>query len=73
MLLASQHKLLEAFGKELECSICLYPMQSPMMLPCHHAFCNLCISMALDVKPQCPVCKEVSAAACGLCVLRVAI
>ena len=51
--------LMERFGKELQCSICLQLMHRPMMLPCHHAFCGRCISSALEYSARCPICKEV--------------
>lgn len=55
-------KLLESFGKELNCNVCLYLMDQPRKLPCHHAFCRECIETALQHNGCCPVCKQVTQA-----------
>lgn len=33
-----------------KCSICLSPYKKPIVLPCGHIFCELCIRGALKVK-----------------------
>jgi len=51
-------ELLETLGKQLECGICLYPMQNPHRLPCNHCFCGLCVERALGAQTRCPICKS---------------
>ena len=48
-------------SRDLECSICLEVMDSPVILPCDHKFCFACLnthngSMELDV--NCPLCRS---------------
>ena len=64
-------KLLESFGKELNCNVCLYLMDHPRKLPCHHAFCRECIETALQHNGCCPVCKQVTKAGLDTVVKRV--
>jgi len=48
--------------KELECGICLQPMQAPRMTPCAHMFCKACIERSIESKAECPHCR---APVCG--------
>jgi DNA repair protein RAD5 len=41
-----------------ECTICLDAMSRPGILPCGHSFCMPCITMALEARPLCPLCKR---------------
>ena len=50
----------------LECLLCKDAIKTPMMLPCGHNFCSLCIRRALQTMSEkdglqhtcCPVCRE---------------
>ena len=33
----------EQFDNQLTCSVCLYQLTNPKVLPCHHSFCLECI------------------------------
>ncbi|XP_077327277.1 E3 ubiquitin/ISG15 ligase TRIM25-like [Lithobates pipiens] len=48
---------------ELECSVCLNIYTDPLMLPCGHNFCRVCIDHVLDTQEGsgvffCPVCRK---------------
>lgn len=47
----------EGFAAQLQCAICLCAYASPASLPCNHCFCEECIHRALELKPECPICK----------------
>ncbi|TYZ62437.1 hypothetical protein PybrP1_008679 [[Pythium] brassicae (nom. inval.)] len=47
----------EGFAAQLQCAICLCAYTSPTSLPCNHCFCEECIHRALELKPECPICK----------------
>lgn len=40
------------------CAICQEDFKEPLMLPCHHIFCEECISMWFDREKTCPVCRH---------------
>jgi superfamily II DNA or RNA helicase len=39
------------------CSICFDELERPTITPCSHLFCNECITLALQHKRQCPLCR----------------
>ncbi|KAJ5075447.1 hypothetical protein M0811_07417 [Anaeramoeba ignava] len=44
--------------KQFECNICFGIAETPTVLPCSHLFCYSCITQWLQIKQECPVCKE---------------
>lgn len=46
------------FNEEENCIICYDTMNSPILTPCGHLFCKNCIKLCLDIKPECPMCKN---------------
>jgi len=40
------------------CQICKDVLKSPMLLPCGHTYCSLCIQRWLGEKRYCPTCRE---------------
>ena len=39
------------------CPICLEALEAPLVTPCNHVFCALCITRALVEKHECPTCR----------------
>jgi hypothetical protein len=54
---------------DLECSICLSFLTSPVHTPCLHVFCRACVQKALSRNKRCPICRalvpEGSTRPCG--------
>lgn len=48
----------EKLGLELKCPLCLNLLNRPVLLPCDHIFCGLCVSRSTGVVSECPVCKQ---------------
>jgi SNF2 family DNA or RNA helicase len=46
------------FKEESNCIICYDIMDLPILTPCGHMFCNNCITTCLNIKPECPICKN---------------
>ncbi|CEO96814.1 unnamed protein product (mitochondrion) [Plasmodiophora brassicae] len=42
----------------LQCPICYSAMTTPVILPCSHSYCSMCIRRWLSAKKSCPVCSE---------------
>ena len=40
-----------------QCSICFEDHHQPVMLDCHHCFCEVCIYEWVDREPSCPFCR----------------
>ena len=52
----------EEFGElelALECQLCKESIKAPMILPCGHSFCSLCIRRSMQLLQCCPVCRGV--------------
>ncbi|XP_051260664.1 nuclear factor 7, ovary-like [Dicentrarchus labrax] len=49
-------------SNELSCSICQDTFKDPVLLPCGHSFCKVCVQQWWRTKQvrECPVCKTVS-------------
>lgn len=58
LTLVIMENALTAFVDHLKCAVCLELPSDPSSLPCNHCFCKKCILLALDHKPQCPICKQ---------------
>ncbi|KAK2820122.1 hypothetical protein Q5P01_023081 [Channa striata] len=41
----------------ISCSVCLFELQDPSVLPCHHVFCLPCLQRCIDTKRSCPKCR----------------
>lgn len=51
-------KKMESLGQLVTCSICLDWFRQPLMLPCQHTFCQICLSkIATQKSVQCPQCR----------------
>ena len=49
---------MELLSDSVTCSVCLLFLKKPVKLdPCHHVFCNSCISKWLIRKRTCPSCR----------------
>ena len=46
-------------NREEECPICLEPKKDEVKTTCGHIFCNGCITEALKLNPECPLCRTV--------------
>ncbi len=44
--------------EENNCIICYDEMTEPTLTPCGHIFCKGCIITALNIKNECPICKN---------------
>ncbi len=44
-------------NEEENCIICYDNMNDPMLTPCGHIFCDHCITLCINNKPECPLCK----------------
>ncbi|KAM9851994.1 tripartite motif containing 35-28 [Aulostomus maculatus] len=45
--------------QELTCPICKGVFQDPVLLPCTHSFCRVCLDTSRQIKSECPVCRKV--------------
>jgi|Transcript_1196 hypothetical protein len=48
----------EGTEEEWSCPICLKVLSNPVALECSHRFCWSCVTRALDVTENCPVCRK---------------
>ncbi|KAL2636396.1 hypothetical protein R1flu_007875 [Riccia fluitans] len=44
---------------ELDCTLCLKLLYSPVTTPCGHSFCRACLLQAMDHGNKCPMCRTV--------------
>ncbi|KAG9273014.1 zinc-binding protein A33-like [Astyanax mexicanus] len=51
---------LDLTEKELSCHLCCHIYEDPVLLPCHHSFCQECLQEYWESKKtlKCPVCKK---------------
>lgn len=42
----------------LDCPICRSPLVDPVLTPCDHIFCSVCLQTALQRTLSCPVCRQ---------------
>lgn len=47
---------LSELNKKL-CSICMFEMESPIILECTHSYCGICIVKWMEKKKDCPECR----------------
>ncbi|EIM90270.1 uncharacterized protein STEHIDRAFT_74932 [Stereum hirsutum FP-91666 SS1] len=52
------HSSLQSLDSSLRCLICSNLFEGPVVLPCGHSFCSLCIRGAMADKAQCPTCRK---------------
>lgn len=45
--------------EQLECNVCTDVLLNPVTTPCGHTFCKECLSRAVDVRNQCPLCRTI--------------
>ncbi|XP_034554169.1 tripartite motif containing 35-28 [Notolabrus celidotus] len=43
--------------QDLTCPVCQGIYQDPVLLPCSHSFCRVCLQRSLEIKKRCPVCR----------------
>ncbi|XP_058196920.1 BRCA1-associated RING domain protein 1-like isoform X2 [Rhododendron vialii] len=48
----------QKLGLELKCPLCLNLLNRPVLLPCDHVFCGLCITRSSEAVSECSVCKQ---------------
>lgn len=48
----------QKMGLELKCPLCLNLLNKPMLLPCNHIFCDICIPRSTQFGTECPACKN---------------
>uniref|UniRef100_A0A2L2YD22 E3 ubiquitin-protein ligase n=1 Tax=Parasteatoda tepidariorum TaxID=114398 RepID=A0A2L2YD22_PARTP len=48
---------LETVNK-IECAVCLQPCVQPVMLPCRHVFCFLCVKGVTHQSKRCAMCRQ---------------
>ena len=46
------------FNEDTNCNVCFDTMLDPVLTPCGHIFCETCIKCCIDIKPECPLCKN---------------
>jgi SNF2 family DNA or RNA helicase len=46
------------FNEDTNCIVCFDNMTDPVLTHCGHMFCRECIMRCLDIKPECPLCKN---------------
>lgn len=60
-IMGLQEEISRAWPKELECSVCLEPIEekrdSGMIVPCGHAFHKTCILRWMEESDLCPICR----------------
>ncbi|KAL4577217.1 hypothetical protein LXL04_013322 [Taraxacum kok-saghyz] len=49
---------LQKLGLELKCPLCLQLFNRPLLLPCNHIFCTLCMPKTGELGAECPACKH---------------
>ncbi|KAG8389172.1 hypothetical protein BUALT_Bualt02G0201400 [Buddleja alternifolia] len=49
---------LQKLALELKCPLCLNLLCKPMLLPCNHIFCNVCIPKSHEFSTECPACQH---------------
>ncbi|KAL3849996.1 hypothetical protein ACJIZ3_011878 [Penstemon smallii] len=49
---------LQKLGLELKCPLCMNLLNNPVLLPCNHIFCKLCIPESNQFKANCAVCQH---------------
>ncbi|XP_010457426.1 PREDICTED: BRCA1-associated RING domain protein 1-like isoform X2 [Camelina sativa] len=49
---------LQKLELELKCPLCLKLLNRPVLLPCDHVFCDLCVHKSSKVESSCAVCKS---------------
>ncbi|KAL3517726.1 hypothetical protein ACH5RR_020315 [Cinchona calisaya] len=48
----------QKLGLELKCPLCLNLLNKPMLFPCNHIFCDICILRSAQFGAECPACKD---------------
>ncbi|CAI9778694.1 unnamed protein product [Fraxinus pennsylvanica] len=49
---------LQKLGLELKCPLCLNLLNKPILLPCNHIFCKVCIPKSSQFGSECPACQN---------------
>lgn len=47
-----------AYDEDTNCIICFDSVTDPVLTPCGHIYCNICITTSLNYKSECPMCKN---------------
>ncbi len=47
----------KTINEDENCIICYDSMTDPMLTPCGHIYCDRCITLCINNKPECPLCK----------------
>ncbi|KAL2890575.1 LON peptidase N-terminal domain and RING finger protein 1 [Ceratocystis lukuohia] len=50
--------VLSQMRPEADCQVCYAIFLDPVMTPCGHTFCAVCLHRVLDHTPHCPVCRR---------------
>ncbi|XP_073063557.1 BRCA1-associated RING domain protein 1-like isoform X1 [Primulina eburnea] len=48
----------QKLGLELKCPLCFHMLNKPMLLPCNHIFCNVCVPKPSKLTVECPSCQK---------------
>ena len=48
----------DELGDALSCAVCMEPFQRASCFPCGHSLCGACAEECINVKHQCPLCKQ---------------
>nr|GEV53251.1 BRCA1-associated RING domain protein 1 [Tanacetum cinerariifolium] len=48
----------QKLGLELKCPLCLQLFKQPVLLPCNHIFCSVCMPKAVEPVSECLACKH---------------
>ncbi|CDP03778.1 unnamed protein product [Coffea canephora] len=48
----------QKLGLELKCPLCLNLLNKPLLLPCTHIFCDICVPRSNQFGTECPACKN---------------
>lgn len=54
---ADPHPQIQAIRELLDCPVCFRLLYEPLAINCGHVMCRTCLSRALVLSPNCPICR----------------